>query len=97
MKQASFACMLINSCLASGGVSVIELHAGKLIKISQHTSSEDYSALLSQRDATGVIAALLGIVATHRGVQHAPLAMLAACTQVCTYAQLLHNSVRERS
>jgi len=65
-------------------VNALELSAGKLIKIPQHTSSEDYSSSLSQRDATGVVAVLLGIVATHRGVQHAPLAMLAARTKVCT-------------
>ena len=63
-------------------VSALELSAGKLIKIPQHTSSEDYSSSLSQRDATGVVAVLLGIVATHRGVQQAPVAMLAARTKV---------------
>lgn len=64
-------------------VSALELSAGKLVKIAQHASSEDYSSFLSQRDATGVVAVLLGIVATHRGVQHAPVAMLAARTKVC--------------
>ncbi|DBA85049.1 TPA: hypothetical protein ACH3X2_005780 [Trebouxia sp. C0005] len=62
-------------------VSALELSAGKLVKIAQHASSEDYSSFLSQRDATGVVAVLLGIVATHRGVQHAPVAMLAARTK----------------
>ncbi len=65
-------------------VNALELSAGKLIKIPQHASSEDYSSSLSQRDATGVVAVLLGIVATHRGVQHAPLAMLGAHTKVLT-------------
>ena len=55
---------------------------GALIKVSQHATSEDYSAALSQRDAKTVVAVLLGIVAAHRGVQHAPLAMLATQTQV---------------
>lgn len=69
----------------SGVVNAVELSAGKLIRISQQTSSEDFSSALSQRDATGVVAILLGIVAAHTGVQHAPLAMLASRTKVCPF------------
>lgn len=65
-----------------GVVVVLETPQGSLIKVPQHVSSEDYSSALSQRDAQAVVANLLGIVAAHRGVQHAPLAMLASQTKV---------------
>ncbi|KAL3160999.1 hypothetical protein ABBQ38_009386 [Trebouxia sp. C0009 RCD-2024] len=64
-----------------GVVVAIETAHGDLIKVPQHMTSEDYSSALSQRDATAVMAGLLGIVTAHRGVQHAPLAMLASQTK----------------
>lgn len=66
----------------SGVVVALETPQGSLIRVPQHVSSEDYSSALSQRDAQAVVANLLGIVAAHRGVQHAPLAMLASQTKV---------------
>ena len=66
----------------TGVVVAIETPSGVLIKVPQHGTSEDYSSALSQRDARAVMAGLLGIVAAHRGVQHAPLAMLASQTKV---------------
>lgn len=66
----------------SGVVVALETPQGSLIKVPQHVSSEDYSSALSQRDPQAVMASLLGIVAAHRGVQHAPLAMLASQTKV---------------
>ena len=60
----------------------METAHGDLIKLPQHVTSEDYSSALSQRDAPAVMAGLLGMVAAHRGVQHAPLAMLASQTKV---------------
>ena len=68
--------------LHAGVVHAIEVSSEQLVKIPQHVSSDDYSAALSQRDASGVAAALLGLVATHRGVLHTPTAMLASRTQV---------------
>ena len=66
----------------AGVVVAVETPHGSLIKVPQHVASEDYSSALSQRDAQAVMAGLLGIVAAHRGVQHAPLAMLATQTKV---------------
>ena len=66
----------------TGVVVAIETPHGTLVKVPQHVTSEEYSSALSQRDAQAVMAGLLGIVAAHRGVQHAPLAMLASQTKV---------------
>lgn len=66
----------------TGVIVAIETPHGMLIKVPQHVTSEEYSSALSQRDAQAVMAGLLGIVAAHRGVQHAPLAMLASQTKV---------------
>ena len=66
----------------TGVIVAIETPHGMLVKVPQHVTSEEYSSALSQRDAQAVMAGLLGIVAAHRGVQHAPLAMLASQTKV---------------
>ena len=66
----------------AGVIVAIETPHGMLTKVPQHVTSEEYSSALSQRDAQAVMADLLGIVAAHRGVQHAPLAMLASQTKV---------------
>lgn len=77
----------------SGVVVAIETPQGTLVKVPQHVTSEDYSSALSQRDAKAVMAGLLGIVAAHRGVQHAPLAMLASQTKVLFMQQTSHVTV----
>ena len=53
-----------------------------MVKAPQQATSEDYSSALSLRDAKAVVAVVMGIVAAHRGVQHAPIAMLASQTKV---------------